>query len=243
MKRLIVLLFCSSACFAQSGYELRRELFGSSSSGLEISGATQNVIPESPGKKNAGLAVLYSLLLPGMGELYAGNYSSGKYFTVAEGVLWLGLGGLDRYATSLQDDARAYAAQHAGVASEGRSDQYYIDIGDFSDVYQYNEQALRSRDPEKLYDPSSSDYWRWDSDQNREMYRDRRVSADQMFNNTRFVVAAIAVNHVVSAINAARAVITHNRGLASFDSYQIHADVLGGIANPQGIVLSLTKTF
>ena len=34
-------------------------------------------------KKNLGLAILYSLLLPGMGELYTDAYSSGKYFTIA----------------------------------------------------------------------------------------------------------------------------------------------------------------
>jgi hypothetical protein len=40
---------------------------------------------EIPGKKSAGLAALYSLVLPGMGELYAEGFSSGKYFLLAEG--------------------------------------------------------------------------------------------------------------------------------------------------------------
>lgn len=30
-------------------------------------------------KKSTGLAILYSLLIPGMGELYANSYSSGKF--------------------------------------------------------------------------------------------------------------------------------------------------------------------
>jgi hypothetical protein len=37
-------------------------------------------------RKSPALAILYSILLPGMGELYAGDYSSGKYFTIADGV-------------------------------------------------------------------------------------------------------------------------------------------------------------
>ncbi len=44
----------------------------------------------APSKKSVGLAAIYSLLLPGMGELYAEGFSSGKYFLIAEGVLWLG---------------------------------------------------------------------------------------------------------------------------------------------------------
>ena len=55
-------------------------------------------------KKNTGLAILYSALLPGMGELYAGDYSSGKYFTIADGVLWGGLIGVNAYAKNQEDN-------------------------------------------------------------------------------------------------------------------------------------------
>ena len=51
-------------------------------------------------KKKTGLAIIYSLLLPGMGELYAGDYSSGKYFTIADGVLWGTLIGVNAYANN-----------------------------------------------------------------------------------------------------------------------------------------------
>jgi len=196
------------------------------------------------GRKNVGLGVLYSLLLPGMGELYAGGYGSGKYFTAAEGVLWLTLGAIDIHARSMRDDARSYAALHAGFDQAGKDDAYYIDVGNFTDVWSHNEQVLRDRDAYKLYDPQSGAYWKWDSDANRELYREERVASDQMFNNTRFVAAAIAVNHVLSAINAARLIVSGNRAAGGGDgTLDIGADVMGGMAHPHGIQLSITRRF
>lgn len=193
------------------------------------------------GRKSVGFAVIYSLLLPGMGELYAGDYGTGKYFTGAEGVLWLGLAAVDLHARSLRDDARSYAALHADFNPSGKDDIYYINVGNFDDVYAYNEQVLRDRDAYKLYEPASS-YWRWDAAANRELYRDRRVSSDAMFNNTRFVVAALAVNRVLSAINAARLVVSGNRE-GSGGVIDIGARVLGGPLRPHGIALTITREF
>jgi hypothetical protein len=197
----------------------------------------------SADRKSVGLAALYSLLLPGMGELYVGNYGMGKYFTIAEGAFWVGLIGVDRYATALQDDSRRYAAVHAGTAFDGKDDQYFIDISNFNTVYAYNEQVLRDRDPEKLYDPQSTDYWSWDTDANRNTFRDQRVSADKMFNNTRFIVAAIAVNHVVSAINAARLAFTNNRNLDQAGTIDVRAGLLGTLSHPDGLQVTVSRRF
>lgn len=197
----------------------------------------------SAGRKSIGLAAVYSLLLPGMGELYVGNYGMGKYFTIAEGALWVALAGVDLHANAMQDDARLYAALHAGTAFDGKEDQYFIDISNFNTVYEFNEQALRDRDPQKLYDPQSADAWTWDSEANRNLYRDQRVSADKMFNNTRFVVAAIAVNHVISAINAARLAFTHNRNLSQAGAIDVHAELTGPAFRPDGILISVSRRF
>ena len=197
----------------------------------------------APQRKSVGLAALYSLLLPGMGELYVGEYGMGKYFTVAEGALWVTLGGVDLYANALQDDARRYAALHAGTPFEGKGEQYFIDISNFNTVFQFNEQALRDRDPQKLYDPLSADAWAWDSEASRNVYRDQRVSADKMFNNTRFVVAAIAVNHVVSAINAARLAFARNRNIDQAGRIDIRAGLLGSLSRPDGIVIAVSRRF
>lgn len=243
----LLLLVASQVLIAQtrSASDLRRDFFPVQE-GLAAPAAAvrQDIVQADMGdRKSIGLAALYSLLLPGMGELYVGNYDMGKYFTIADGALWVGLAGVNLHANSLQDDARRYAAEHAGTSFDGKSDQYFVDISNFNTIYQFNEQVLRDRNPQKLYDPTTADYWSWDSEANRNLYREQRVAADKMFNNTRFVVAAIAVNHVVSAINAARLAFSHNRSVDQAGLLDIHADLLGTLARPDGVMLTVSRRF
>lgn len=195
------------------------------------------------GKKSVPLAVLYSLLLPGMGELYVDRYDAGKYFTMAEGALWLTWGAFQLNGVWIRDDARRFAIQHAGIASIEGSDQYFIDIGNFDNVDSFNEQVLRDRDPQKVYDRNSSQAWSWDTPENRESYRELRVSSENVFNNSRYVIAAIAVNHLISAISAARLTISHNKSLNQSSTISIRTEVLGGLTHPHGIMLSVTREF
>ncbi len=194
-------------------------------------------------KKSVPTAILYSLLLPGMGEMYAGNYGRGKYFTIAEGVLWVTLIGFDQYGRWLQDDARSYAVQHADISLSGKNDRYFIDIGEYMSVQDYNQQMLRDRTPHKVMDENSSLAWNWDTKANQLNFRNLRISSDQAFNNTKFVAAAIIINHIVSAIDAARLVVLHNRQVDAASSIDIHANVMGGITNPHGIMISFKKNF
>ncbi len=198
---------------------------------------------EVEGKKSVPLAVLYSLLLPGMGELYVDDYRTGKYLTAAEGMLWVTLIGLDRYGTWLQDDARTFAVQHAGISLAGKNDRYFVDVGNYNTVYDYNEKMLRDRNPYKLYGENSAFAWVWDARANREYYRDLRIKSDNMFNSVNFVAAAIAVNHIISAINAARVAMSYNARADHASSLEIRAGVMGGIGHPHGIMISVSKSF
>jgi TM2 domain-containing membrane protein YozV len=221
---------------------VQRDLFGAN--GLRVSQpslAVEDVT--SSAKKNVGLAVLYSLFLPGMGELYVGDYGTGKYFTIGEGVLWLTYASFEVYGDWLRDDARLFATTHAGVDPSGKDDQYYVDIGNYINTYEYNEKKLRDRESGKLYDLASSYFWKWDSDASRANYRDMRVSHDHVFNNAKFVAAAIIVNHVASAINAGRLAIAHNSEVEEAGSIGVHASVIGGFARPDGIMITMTKRF
>jgi hypothetical protein len=202
-----------------------------------------NESKEVDGKKKVGLAVLYSLLLPGMGELYVGDYNTGKYLTIAEGALWITYGAFYWNGSWIQNDARRFAVQHASANIAGKGDQYFVDIGNYNSVYEYNEEILRQRNEHKVYDPQSSFYWKWDSGLNREQYRDLRVSSDNVFNNARFVLAAVAVNHLISAFNAARLTISHNNEVEETALLNIHANVIGGISNPNGIIITVSKNF
>jgi len=199
---------------------------------------------EVVGKKSVALAALYSLALPGMGELYAGSFSSGRYFLAAEGVLWLTYAVFQVRADALRDDARTLAVARAGVSLAGKNDQYFVDIGNFLSIDEYNEKKLRDRDADKLYDPALGYGWRWDSDASRAEYRDQRVASDNMYNNRKFVVAVILINHVASAINAARSAVAHNKEVAGSGSgLEIHAEVLGGPLEAHGMMVTVRKNF
>lgn len=193
-------------------------------------------------KKSPALAAIYSLLLPGMGELYAGGFSSGKYFLMAEGALWLTYGAFTLHGSSQQDDARAYALSRAGIDPAGKDDQFYVDIGNFMTTEDFNEKQLRDRQPELLYSRAEGEGWTWESDPARQAYKDERLSSEHTYNNRKFIVAAILVNHIASAINAARVAVAHNSALdRALGELSFGASVLGGIHQPHGLLLTVRR--
>jgi hypothetical protein len=195
-------------------------------------------------RKAPALAAIYSLVLPGMGELYVGDFSSGKYFLLGEGLLWLTYAAFEVYGNSVRDDARLYAVSNAGVNPAGKSDQFYVDVGNFLTVADYNDKKLRDRTPSLVYDPAAGYGWAWGSNDQRVTFRDLRVHSENMFNNQKFVGAAILVNHVASAINAARAAIAHNAAAKDLlGDLRIGASVLGGPAAPHGIMITVSRGF
>jgi len=238
----VVLAFLAFPLSAQTthpltSYETRLDLLNAAPA------SSLSPVPETAsGRKSVGLAVLYSLLLPGMGELYADNFASGKYFLVAEGVLWLGYAAMEIHADGLRDDARAFSVAYAGVSAEGKDDQFFVDVGNFLNVDDYNDKKLRDREPSKLYDPLAGYAWRWDSDATRMTFRDQRLASESTYNNQKFVGAAILINHVISAINAARATIAYNNAQEQvLGDLQLSARVLGGMDLPHGVLLTLAK--
>ncbi|HUI66062.1 MAG TPA: hypothetical protein VL126_14550 [Bacteroidota bacterium] len=222
--------------------EVRLSLLGLSPPGGFDTTVASAVQSGSTQSKKAGLAALYSLLIPGLGELYAGDFSSGKYFLIAEGVLWVTYGAFEIYGNSLRADARLFAVAYAGVDPTGKNDQFYVDVSNFLSVSDYNDKKLRDRTPNLVYDPAQGYGWLWQSDALRASFRDQRIRSEDMFNNTKFVGAAILVNHVASAINAARAAIAHNAALnALMGDLRFSAALIGSPTSPSGVKLTVTR--
>jgi len=184
------------------------------------------------GKKNAGLAALYSLIIPGTGEWYAGNFSTGKYFLGTEVTLWLSLYGFYSYGNWLKNDAKSFGSVYAGIEWSGKDDKYFVNVGNFNSRSEYNEKKMRDRDIGALYTESSYD-WQWESDELRREYRDLRVRSDQMFNAIKFVGTAIVANHIISAIIAGNSARLYNERAAqshwSFGILPLHNGFVAGI--------------
>lgn len=192
-------------------------------------------------KKNTGLAIIYSLLLPGMGELYAESYESGKYFTIAEGVLWGSFIGINTYGNWQKDRYKSFAAARGNVNLEGKDDDYFAIIGEYLSIEQYNnEKALERNFGEMLNE--SKFYWKWSSE-DRKTYRSMWVSSEQAFNSLRFVVGALIINRIASAINAVRLVSKYNRQQSEELSWIISAGVENLPNLPNHFTINFQKNF
>lgn len=176
--------------------------------------------PAEKMKKSAGLAIIYSLLLPGMGELYAGNYSSGKYFTMAEGVLLGTYIGMSIYAGNQQDNYKSYATTRASVQTVGKDEDYFATIGEYLSLEDYNDQKALERNFIEMYN-SESYYWEWQSNADRKTYRNMWLASEQTYNDLRFVVGAMLLNRVASIINAVRLVASYNKSLEEELSWSV----------------------
>lgn len=203
----------------------------------------QELVPET-GRRSPATAAFYSLLVPGMGEWYAGRFDIGRYSLIAEGTLWLSYYSLQRYGSWIRDDARSFAVIHAGASLAGKDDQYFVDLGNFMDTEEYNAKKLTDRMPELLYDPDAGYRWRWDSDVKRREYRSMRVAGETVFNTSKFVIGAVVVNHLISAVNAVRLAKQHNDGLTDgAGAWRLESSVTRIGERPDGITVSVVRTF
>ena len=198
---------------------------------------------ESYEKKSVGLGIVYSLLLPGMGELYADAYNTGKYFTIADGVLWGTLIGMNAYSSWQEDSYKTYAASLAGVVNDGNKDEdFYANIGDYTSVYSYNDQKALERNFDEMYDEQTY-FWKWNTTEERRTYRDMWNSSETANNNIRFVVGGLILNRIVSAINAARLVSSYNSNLEEEVSWNFSVGFMSHPNLPTSLSLNVQKSF
>lgn len=232
----IALLFVTSVTFAQTNSQSSLILKNTMIENLK--NKSDNSISSERTKKNTGLAIIYSLLLPGMGELYAEGYSSGKYFTIAEGTLWGVFAGMNTYANWQRDRYKAYAVTNAGITNNGKNADFYAIIADYNSVNQYNDAQALNREFNKMYNVETH-YWSWPSTQQRRTYRGMWSSSEQSFNDIRFVVGALILNRVVSAINAVRLVSAYNKNVNADLSWNVSV----GLSNRINLPTSLEFNF
>jgi len=176
--------------------------------------------------KSRKLAFLRSLLLPGWGQHYAGSKSMMRVFIASEVLLWGSFLGFETWSNRLEDDYRVYATQHANIDPHGKRFDFFVDIGNYGSLEEYNQAQLRERDVADLYPTETDDfYWRWDTDLNRQEFERLRIGSDRAANRAEFVVAAIFVNHFFSAVHSTFAAFKHNKKIDSARlEYGLHFD-------------------
>lgn len=214
--------------FSQSRMELGEKLFGATGKNVSVASGTS-----VGGKKSPALAAFASLVVPGLGELYAGQYDVGKYSTIAEVSLWVIYTGLEFYSNQVRKDAINYAEVYAGADAQGKSSQFFVNIGNFLNTESYNVKKIHDGTYGLIYNQPSYQ-WQWTSDAERTRFKDLRIKADSYLNYGRYTLAAIFLNHLVSAIDAARLVSNLNASATTS---------LGNYPNTEGVYLKLAASF
>jgi hypothetical protein len=194
-------------------------------------------------KKSVMVAIGYSLILPGLGDLYADNFRTGRYFMGADVASWITYGAFRSNGRWLKQDAQTFAVQHAGANFDGKGDQFSVDLGNFSNVYDYNEAKLRNRQFDLLYDANSNFAWQWTSDGDRGRYKDLRIRGDGVLRNSQFIIGAMVLNRIISAISAAKAVSDYNRSVQTMGSWQLSVGVSGDPLTTRNLELTLMREF
>jgi TM2 domain-containing membrane protein YozV len=211
-KRFLALVVCSILFLHQAGSAqglTKQDLALFAKENLQASPVKIMATGE---KKSTGIALLLSAVMPGMGELYVGDYSTGKYFTAAEIALWVTALSMSSYSTWLEKNYKQYAKSKAGVQGDSFDSDYYANLANYNSLEEYNNEKAFNREYSSMYDVNSR-YWKWNTVTERKSYRTLWVSSRQANNNIRFATGAMILNRIASMINAVRLVTTHNKSL------------------------------
>ena len=239
----LILLFLSQVIFSQNDLKSLQEL----KSTIKQTNQNQQEVNFTlnpkfvTDKKSVGLGIIYSLLLPGMGELYADAYDVGKYFTIADGILWGTFIGMHAYSSWQKDNYESYAASRAGVDNNNKDADYYATIADYSSIDSYNDEKALERNFDQMYNTEQY-YWKWNSVEERRTYRDMWTSSEQTNNDIRFVVGGLILNRVASAINAARLVSSYNKRIDEEVSWNFSIGFMNQPNLPTSISFNFQKS-
>ena len=199
---------------------------------------------EESSSRSPGKAFVLSLLLPGLGEWYAGSPTKGKIFLVAEAAVWSSFAAFEQYSSWKKKDYQLYAVSHAGVNPEGKDDDFYKQIGLYQDIWSYNEEQLHIRDMDAVYWDEAQYFWEWDNTQSQARYSTLRESSRKAHRRALNMVGAAVLNRIVSAIDALRTAKAFNqkKALEEATGFDFDVRLKGSLKNPKAMVV-LKKTF
>jgi hypothetical protein len=155
-------------------------------------------------RKSMWKAALLSAAMPGAGEYYLGHKSKARVFFAAEAVSWAGFAAYKVYSHWKKDDLIRFANERASANLDGKSDDFFDLVGYYTSVRDYNTFG-RVFDPQRPYlDENSSDYWQWQSDHDRQVYRSLKNAGREANRRSKFMIGAAIINRIVSVIDAVR---------------------------------------
>lgn len=243
MKKLsFIILFLFSCLNAQEKLTGSYMELSHHFSNFEITMQPPDISEYNRLKKKPGMAILYSMILPGMGELYAGDYGWAQYLTITDGVIWGTLFGFNIYGSFQRDNYKAFASSKAGVFIGGKDEKFFADLGNYTHVAEFNREAELERNFIEIYNENTHK-WNWKSQTDRKEYRKMWKSSETVFNNIRFSAGALILNRIVSVINAVRLVSKHNKNLKEELSWNMYFGVNSNATLPTSFTMNFTHSF
>jgi hypothetical protein len=207
----------------------------------------------TPSTKNSKLAMLYSLVLPGLGELYLGHKGRATAFFAVEGAIWTSYIAFQSQGGHRKDLYQEFAEVRAGAARKD-DDEYYRVIGNYisSDgPFSANEgvrrqaRALYPNNPaeqQAYYEEhayTGDDSWNWFSEADLDRYKDMRTESLDAYQKADYSLGAAVANRLLSIIDVG---ILGAQASHDEDEAEIHMNMTGGREGP-GAQLVLSRSF
>ena len=178
--------------------------------------------PGAPGTEAApsygAKPFLYSILLPGLGQLSMGEKGHAIPFFIAEGLIWTSYVYWKVAGDLREDDYIEQAQLNAGIGVSEADDDYWSVVGQYTsssgegpnsyeedlrrdarDIYPSDPAAQDAYVAEKL--PTGDQAWEWRTEELRSQYKDTRESANSANHRAKYSFAAALLNRVVSVID------------------------------------------
>ena len=183
-----------------------------------------------PGMLSEGRALAYSAVLPGAGQLYAGQMS-GVWFALAEIAGWTGHWIFDRDAEREREHAETYVGAPGDTASAWSYERWIAagsgrDVGVLQTLYAGDRQAFYDL---IVRDPTYLDGWRGPNrPETRADFQHLRDLSDGSVARTRATELGLWGNHLAAAIDGLRAARIHNLPIRRNLELQLKSSWRGG---------------
>ena len=241
----ILLLVCSSHAYAQQGEDLPAThvpVQWRLAQDIRLPGYRDADDTKAVRTTSALAAVGLSLLLPGAGHVYAGSGGRAKFFIGIEAVVWGMALAFDRWSAWKLNSAVDHAVLHAGLLAEGKDDQFLGYLEFYTTRDDFNT-AGRIIEPDREFLAETRDtYWYWDSDSNRQTYRDLRNASSSAARNRSFMYYTAILTRVASAVDAYRVVRRGKVRMREEEGLRISVDPKISSRNP-GVALNARYRF
>lgn len=183
-------------------------------------------------------AMLYSAMVPGLGEMYSQSYSKGAIFLAAESAIIFSYFRMKSERDWAINSYKQYAFSVVGVP-KNMDDAYYQLIQNYMSSEEYNDDIIRDArnyfliyltDPEgyeaylETYLIPEENSWHWDNNNKWSEYRKLRLKKQDYEIYSNFAFAAAILNRIISVIDSAMEVKKNNRSRQYIGKLSVQPD-------------------